>query len=206
MPPPGRRLHRPPAARPAPRRLRDMGARVEGERWIEISRPPRRPQALRDLHGRAVGDGDRERADGGRADAGPDDDLERRLRAARPGPRAACWSKMGAQIDGIGSNVMTVHGRDRLGGAEHRICRRPHRGRQLHGARRGDRRRAADPRRRARRPDHDPPPVPPPRPAVDGRGRRRARPARAAARGPATTSATRSRRSTTAPGPRSRPT
>jgi UDP-N-acetylglucosamine 1-carboxyvinyltransferase len=30
--------------------------------------------------------------------------------------------KMGAQIDGIGSNVMTVHGRDKLSGAEHRIC------------------------------------------------------------------------------------
>ena len=29
---------------------------------------------------------------------------------------------MGAQIDGIGSNVMTVHGRDKLAGAEHRIC------------------------------------------------------------------------------------
>jgi UDP-N-acetylglucosamine 1-carboxyvinyltransferase len=29
---------------------------------------------------------------------------------------------MGAQIDGIGSNVMTVHGRDKLGGAEHAIC------------------------------------------------------------------------------------
>ena len=30
--------------------------------------------------------------------------------------------KMGARIDGIGSNVMTVHGTDRLGGAEHSIC------------------------------------------------------------------------------------
>src|SRR5207244_10816586 len=30
--------------------------------------------------------------------------------------------KMGARIDGIGSNVMTVQGRDSLGGAEHRIC------------------------------------------------------------------------------------
>src|SRR5256886_16425429 len=29
--------------------------------------------------------------------------------------------KMGAQVDGIGSNVMTVHGRDRLGGAEHDV-------------------------------------------------------------------------------------
>ncbi|MGI9021284.1 MAG: UDP-N-acetylglucosamine 1-carboxyvinyltransferase [Solirubrobacterales bacterium] len=30
--------------------------------------------------------------------------------------------KMGADIDGIGSNVMTVHGRETLGGAEHHIC------------------------------------------------------------------------------------
>ena len=30
--------------------------------------------------------------------------------------------KMGAQVDGIGSNVMTVHGRDKLGGAEHDVC------------------------------------------------------------------------------------
>jgi UDP-N-acetylglucosamine 1-carboxyvinyltransferase len=30
--------------------------------------------------------------------------------------------KMGAQVDGIGSNVMTVQGRDRLGGADHTIC------------------------------------------------------------------------------------
>ena len=29
---------------------------------------------------------------------------------------------MGAQVDGIGSNVMTVHGRDTLGGADHTIC------------------------------------------------------------------------------------
>jgi UDP-N-acetylglucosamine 1-carboxyvinyltransferase len=30
--------------------------------------------------------------------------------------------KMGADIDGIGSNVMTVHGREKLGGAEHAVC------------------------------------------------------------------------------------
>ncbi|MGZ8621416.1 MAG: UDP-N-acetylglucosamine 1-carboxyvinyltransferase [Solirubrobacterales bacterium] len=30
--------------------------------------------------------------------------------------------KMGAEVDGIGSNVMTVHGRDKLGGAEHTVC------------------------------------------------------------------------------------
>ena len=55
--------------------------------------------------------------------------------ALTPGPttigNAACephvqdlarlLSKMGAQVDGIGSNVMTVHGRDKLGGADHAI-------------------------------------------------------------------------------------
>jgi UDP-N-acetylglucosamine 1-carboxyvinyltransferase len=55
--------------------------------------------------------------------------------ALTPGPttisNAACephvqdlarlLSAMGARVDGIGSNVMTVHGRDRLGGAEHTI-------------------------------------------------------------------------------------
>ena len=103
-------------------------------------RARRRAEAVRDLHGRAVGDGDRERADGGRADA--------RGRRRSPTPPASptsrtspgCWSRWAPQIDGIGSNVMTVHGRDKLGGAEHRDLPRPHRGRELHGARRGDRR------------------------------------------------------------------
>ena len=60
--------------------------------------------------------------------------------------------KMGAKIDGIGSNVMTVHGRDKLGGADAPRLPRPHRGGQLRGARGRHRRRPAHPRRRARRP------------------------------------------------------
>jgi UDP-N-acetylglucosamine 1-carboxyvinyltransferase len=35
---------------------------------------------------------------------------------------ARLLSKMGARVDGIGSNVMTVNGRDKLAGAEHSIC------------------------------------------------------------------------------------
>src|SRR5919106_6637315 len=35
---------------------------------------------------------------------------------------ARLLSSMGAKVDGIGSNVMTVNGRNRLGGAEHTIC------------------------------------------------------------------------------------
>jgi UDP-N-acetylglucosamine 1-carboxyvinyltransferase len=101
--------------------FRDMGAAVEGDREIVISRPP-----------------------GGLRPCGIFMDepsvmaTENALMAAAltPGPttisNAACEPhvqdlarllvKMGAQIDGIGSNVITVHGRDRLGGAEHRIC------------------------------------------------------------------------------------
>jgi UDP-N-acetylglucosamine 1-carboxyvinyltransferase len=99
----------------------DMGARVDGERWVEISAP-----------------------DGGLKPCAIFMDepsvmaTENALMAAAltPGPttisNAACEPhvqdlarllvKMGAQIDGIGSNVMTVHGRDRLGGAEHAVC------------------------------------------------------------------------------------
>ena len=73
------RLHRPPPARRAPRRLR--GPRRQGRRRSldRAEGAGRRPAPLRDLHGRALGDGHRERADGGGADAGPDDDLQRRL-------------------------------------------------------------------------------------------------------------------------------
>jgi UDP-N-acetylglucosamine 1-carboxyvinyltransferase len=100
--------------------FRDMGARVEGERWIEIS------------------------SDGGLKPCAIFMDepsvmaTENALMAAAltPGPttisNAACEPhvqdlarllvKMGAQIDGIGSNVMTVYGRDRLAGAEHSVC------------------------------------------------------------------------------------
>ena len=101
--------------------FRDMGTRVDGDRWIEIGAP----------------------ADGLKPCAVFMDEpsvmaTENALMAAAltPGPttigNAACEPhvqdlarmlvKMGAHIDGIGSNVMTVHGRDKLGGAEHRIC------------------------------------------------------------------------------------
>ena len=119
---------------------------------------------------------------------------------------ARLLAKMGAQIDGIGSNVMTVHGRDKLGGAEHTIC--PDHIEvgsfmALAAATGGELRiRDAEPddlimiRRQFRRLGL----------RVDGRGRRRARAAGAEARRSRTTSATRSRRSRTAPGRPSRPT
>ena len=100
--------------------FRDMGARIEGGREIVISRPPNglKPCGIFMDEPSVMA-------------------TENALMAASltPGPttisNAACephvqdlcrlLAKMGAQIDGIGSNVVTVHGRDRLGGAEHRI-------------------------------------------------------------------------------------
>ena len=99
----------------------DLGATIEGERAIEIRAPQGglKPCAIFMDEPSVMG-------------------TENALMAAAltPGPttiaNAACEPhvqdlarllvKMGAQIDGIGSNVMTVHGREKLGGAEHRVC------------------------------------------------------------------------------------
>ena len=59
--------------------FKDLGARVDGDRWIELTAPGGLLR-LRDLHGRALGDGHRERADGRGADAG------RRRRSPTPPP------------------------------------------------------------------------------------------------------------------------
>jgi UDP-N-acetylglucosamine 1-carboxyvinyltransferase len=101
--------------------FRDMGARIEGERWIEVSardgelRPCRifmdEPSVMATENAfmaAALTEGPTTIAN---AACEPHvQDLARLL------------VKMGARIDGIGSNVVTVHGRDKLGGAEHRIC------------------------------------------------------------------------------------
>jgi UDP-N-acetylglucosamine 1-carboxyvinyltransferase len=101
--------------------FRDMGAQVQGDRWIEVSARDGELKPCRIF-----------------MDEPSVMATENALMAAAltEGPttiaNAACEPhvqdlarllvKMGARIDGIGSNVMTVHGRDRLGGAEHRIC------------------------------------------------------------------------------------
>jgi len=100
--------------------FRDLGARVDGSRWIELSAPGglRACEIFMDEPS-VMG-------------------TENALMAAAlcPGPtrisNAACephvqdlarlLSKMGAHVEGIGSNVITVHGAEGLGGAEHAIC------------------------------------------------------------------------------------
>jgi UDP-N-acetylglucosamine 1-carboxyvinyltransferase len=100
--------------------FRELGARVDGDRWIELTAPPGGLRAC-----------------GVFMDEPSVMGTENALMAAAltPGPTtvanaasephvqdlARLLAKMGAVVDGIGSNVMTVHGRDRLGGAEHTI-------------------------------------------------------------------------------------
>ena len=184
--------------------FRDLGARVEGERWLQIGAPSEGLKPCRIFMDEPSVMG-----------------TENALLAAAltPGPttigNAACEPhvqdlarllvKMGAQVDGIGSNVMTVHGRDKLGGAEHAI--RPDHIEvasfiALAAATGGELRvREAEPddllaiRRHFRRLGLE----------LAGRGQRRARARRSSDSRSGTTSATRSPRSTTARGPRSRP-
>ncbi len=100
--------------------FKDLGASIDGDRWIELSAPTDGlcPCAIFMDEPSVMG-------------------TENALMAAAltPGPttisNAACephvqdlarlLCAMGSQVDGIGSNVMTVHGRDKLAGAEHTI-------------------------------------------------------------------------------------
>jgi UDP-N-acetylglucosamine 1-carboxyvinyltransferase len=100
--------------------FRELGARVGGDRWIEISAPPDGLKACRIFMDEPSVMG-----------------TENALMAAAltPGPttikNAACephvqdlarlLTKMGAEVEGIGSNMMTVHGRESLSGTKHSV-------------------------------------------------------------------------------------
>ncbi|MGN6816479.1 MAG: UDP-N-acetylglucosamine 1-carboxyvinyltransferase [Solirubrobacterales bacterium] len=99
--------------------FKDLGATVAGDRWIELSAP--RGLCACEIF----------------MDEPSVMGTENALMAAAltPGPTRICnaasephvqdlarlLAKMGAPVDGIGSNMMTVHGQKALGGAEHSI-------------------------------------------------------------------------------------
>jgi len=99
--------------------FKDLGARIAGDRWIELTAPtglcaceifmdePSVMGTENALMAAALTPGATTIANA--ASEPHVQDLARLLTA------------MGARVDGIGSNVMTVNGRDRLGGAEHTI-------------------------------------------------------------------------------------
>jgi UDP-N-acetylglucosamine 1-carboxyvinyltransferase len=100
--------------------FRDLGASVDGDRWIELSAPkglcaceifmdePSVMGTENALMAAALTPGGTTIANA--ASEPHVQDLARLL------------TKMGARVDGIGSNVMVVNGSDKLGGAEHAIC------------------------------------------------------------------------------------
>ena len=101
--------------------FRDMGAKIDGKVWIELSAPPEGLRPRRIFMDEPSVMGTENALLAAALIEGPTTIANA---ASEPHVQdlARLLCKMGAQVDGIGSNVMTVHGRDRLGGAEHDVC------------------------------------------------------------------------------------
>jgi UDP-N-acetylglucosamine 1-carboxyvinyltransferase len=98
----------------------DLGARVEGDRWIELTSPPGGLRACSIFMDEPSVMGTENALMAAALTPGPTT-ISNAASEPHVQDLARLLSKMGANVDGIGSNVMTVHGRDRLGGAEHTI-------------------------------------------------------------------------------------
>jgi UDP-N-acetylglucosamine 1-carboxyvinyltransferase len=101
--------------------FRDLGAHVGGEVWIELETPREGLRATRIFMDEPSVMGTENALLAAALTPGPTTIANA---ASEPHVQdlARLLSKMGAEVDGIGSNVMTVHGRDKLGGAEHTVC------------------------------------------------------------------------------------
>jgi UDP-N-acetylglucosamine 1-carboxyvinyltransferase len=99
----------------------DMGAIVGGDVWIELEAPKQGLKATRIFMDEPSVMGTENALLAAALTPGPTTIANA---ASEPHVQdlARLLSKMGAEVDGIGSNVMTVNGRDKLGGAEHDVC------------------------------------------------------------------------------------
>jgi UDP-N-acetylglucosamine 1-carboxyvinyltransferase len=100
--------------------FRDLGAKVDGDVWIELSSPPDglRPQRIFMDEPSVMGTENALLA--AALTEGPTT-IENAASEPHVQDLARLLCKMGAQVDQIGSNVMTVHGQKKLGGAEHDV-------------------------------------------------------------------------------------
>ncbi|HVC06762.1 MAG TPA: UDP-N-acetylglucosamine 1-carboxyvinyltransferase [Solirubrobacterales bacterium] len=100
--------------------FKDLGARVDGDRWIELAAPPGGLRACEIFMDEPSVMGTENALMAAALTPGPTTIANA---ASEPHVQdlARLLSAMGATVEGIGSNVMTVQGRDRLGGAEHTI-------------------------------------------------------------------------------------
>jgi UDP-N-acetylglucosamine 1-carboxyvinyltransferase len=101
--------------------FRDMGAKVGGDVWIELAAPSDGLKATRIFMDEPSVMGTENALLAAALTPGPTTIANA---ASEPHVQdlARLLARMGAEVDGIGSNVMTVHGRDKLGGAEHTVC------------------------------------------------------------------------------------
>src|SRR4051812_9077799 len=101
--------------------FRDLGAKVAGDVWIELSAPPGGLKPTRIFMDEPSVMGTENALLAAALTEGPTTIANA---ASEPHVQdlARLLCNMGAQVDGIGSNVMTVHGRKQLGGAEHEVC------------------------------------------------------------------------------------
>jgi UDP-N-acetylglucosamine 1-carboxyvinyltransferase len=98
-----------------------MGAQIEGSRWVELSAPDGGLKPCSVFMDEPSVMGTENALMAAALTQGPTTIANA---ASEPHVQdlARLLVKMGAEIDGIGSNVMTVHGRDKLSGASHRIA------------------------------------------------------------------------------------
>jgi UDP-N-acetylglucosamine 1-carboxyvinyltransferase len=100
--------------------FRDLGAKVGGKTWIEMAAPPDGLKPTRIFMDEPSVMGTENALLAAALTEGPTTILNA---ASEPHVQdlARLLTEMGAKVDGIGSNVMTVNGRDKLGGAEHKV-------------------------------------------------------------------------------------
>jgi UDP-N-acetylglucosamine 1-carboxyvinyltransferase len=101
--------------------FRDMGAKADGDVWLELSAPPGGLKPKRIFMDEPSVMGTENALLAAALTEGPTT-IENAACEPHVQDLARLLCKMGAQVDGIGSNVMTVHGGDKLAGAEHDVC------------------------------------------------------------------------------------
>jgi UDP-N-acetylglucosamine 1-carboxyvinyltransferase len=100
--------------------FRDMGAKADGDVWLELSAPPDGLKPKRIFMDEPSVMGTENALLAAALTNGPTT-IENAACEPHVQDLARLLCKMGAQVDQIGSNVMTVHGQRKLGGAEHDI-------------------------------------------------------------------------------------
>jgi len=100
--------------------FRDLGAKVDGDIWIELSAPPDGLKPVGIFMDEPSVMGTENALLVAALTEGPTT-IENAACEPHVQDLARLLCKMGAQVDQIGSNVMTVHGQAKLGGAEHDV-------------------------------------------------------------------------------------